>query len=68
MAFIRIVETQQWIGPSLDASGNPVTKPAGATPGSKVTESDTGKQWIYDGTNWVEDLTLIYALSRILEE
>jgi hypothetical protein len=43
------------------------TKPTtGIIPGTKFIESNTGQKWIYDGTNWVEDLTLIYALSQVI--
>ena len=35
-------------------------------PGEKFYESDTGKIWVWDGIEWVEDLTLIYALDQVL--
>lgn len=43
------------------------TKPTtDIVPGTKYIESNTGQKWIYDGSNWVEDLTLIYALSQVI--
>jgi hypothetical protein len=32
--------------------------------GAKGTTLDTGEKWIYDGTGWVPDLTIIYAFKQ----
>ena len=35
-------------------------------PGSVFVKSNTGAQWIYTGSEWVEDLRTIYALERVI--
>jgi len=35
--------------------------------GSTFYELNTGKKWIWDGTYWVEDLSLIWALNEVLK-
>lgn len=56
-----VLNKSEYIGYSTD------TKPS--TPGgvgSTFYELNTGKKWIWDGTYWVEDLSLIYALREAL--
>ena len=54
---------RKYLGLSTD------TKPMDDIPaGSKFTEINTGLKWIFDGTNWIEDMTLIYALTEALKE
>lgn len=61
MAVILCSENaQKYRGLSTD------TKPTDARAGAEFTETNTGVKWFYDGTNWQEDLTLIYALSQVL--
>ena len=43
------------------------TKPITALVGSKCVETNTGKVFVWNGFNWVEDLTMIYALSEALK-
>jgi len=44
------------------------TKPTeGIGAGAKCIEKDTGAQFIFDGTSWTDDLTLIYALSQVIQ-
>lgn len=58
---VKLVTTvQKFIGVSTDA------KPADAPVGSTFYELNTGEAFIFDGSNWVEDLALIYALSQAL--
>jgi len=33
--------------------------------GARALTLDTGERWIHDGNGWVEDLSLIYALSHL---
>lgn len=42
------------------------TKPEGVPAGSTCEYTDTGEKFKYDGANWNEDLTLIFALSQAL--
>jgi len=60
MAVNLVTIIQRWIGLSID------TKPTEAPVGSTFFETNTGQGWIWDGSNWVEDLTLIYALTQAL--
>lgn len=51
---------EDWIGETSE-------KPeSGVFPGSTFYEWNTGQRWIHNGKQWVEDLSLIYALSQIL--
>lgn len=43
------------------------TKPITSLVGSKCVETNTGKVFVWNGFNWVEDLTMIYALSEALK-
>lgn len=56
---VKLVSTiQRWIGLSTD------TKPStNIKVGSTYYELNTGQGWIWDGSNWVEDIRLIYALT-----
>ncbi len=62
MAVQLITSIVTWQGLSND------TKPTGADVplGSKFYELNTGKKFIWDGTSWVDDISLIYALSQIV--
>ena len=60
---VRLVTTiQRWIGESGD------TKPTEAPVGSTFYELDTGQGFIWNSSEWVEDLTLIYAMTQALAE
>lgn len=61
MVAVEPKSTKRWYGLSSDVK--PITNLAG----SVFQEVNTGKQWIWNGFNWVEDLTLIYALSEVLK-
>ena len=50
---------QNFMGESND------TKPTEAPVGSTFYEENTGVKFIWNGANWVEDLSMIYALSQI---
>lgn len=58
MSVVLITTVQNYIGLSTD------TKPSGVPAGSTFHEKNTGIQYIYDGTEWSEDLRLIYAISQ----
>ena len=51
---------------SLGLSTDP--KPTAVFPGSTFYETNTGLKWIWDGSNWVEDLSLIYAIRAAIKE
>ena len=58
---VQLVTTiQRWIGEEGD------TKPTSAPVGSTFYELDTGQGWIWDGSYWVEDIRLVYALTLAL--
>lgn len=40
-------------------------RPTDVQPGATLQFLDTGERFIFDGDGWVEDLSLIYALSRV---
>lgn len=61
MTVRRITDPEEYIGLSTDE------KPSVPTIGSTYEASDTGEKFKYDGENWNEDLTLIYALSQAFE-
>ena len=61
MAVQQIVEFQSYIGLSTD------TKPTAVAPGSKFYATDTGENFIWDGSNWHTDLSLIHALSQVIK-
>lgn len=53
--------TKKWYGLSTD------TRPITQLVGSEFQETNTGKVYIWNGYNWVEDLRLIYALSEVMK-
>lgn len=60
MTVKLVTDIQRWIG--LDSDTKPITGKAGST----FYELNTGQGWIWDGTNWVEDIRLTYAFSLAL--
>lgn len=60
MAVKLITSTQRWIGLSTD------TKPTPDNVGSRFYETNTGQEWVWNGSEWVEDIGLIYALTQAL--
>ena len=62
MAVVLVTDPQKYLGLSTD------TKPSDPRVGAEFIEKNTGVRWIYDGTDWFEDLTLIYALIEALKE
>ena len=61
MAVVSIKNPGKWLGLSTDE------KPVTSLVGSKFQETDTGKKWLFDGANWVKDLSLIYAIRTAME-
>lgn len=58
-----VTTIKNYIGLSTDS------KPTTDTPpGSIFRELNTGQRWIWDGSNWIEDLELIYAFTEALKE
>ena len=53
---------QKYVGDSSD------TKPTPDFPGSEFYELNTGQNWIWDGTDWIEDLRLFKAMVDALAE
>ena len=60
MTVYLVTTIQRWQGLSTD------TKPTEAPVGSTFWETNTGQGFIWDGSNWVEDITLIHALTEAL--
>jgi hypothetical protein len=60
MAVILLGNIKNFLGLSTD------TKPIDVPAGSTFVEKNTGIKFIWDGETWIEDLTLIYALSQVL--
>lgn len=58
MACLRIIEVAHFQGVSSDV------KPEGAVNGSTFHIVDTGEKYICHDGQWVEDLSLIYALTQ----
>ena len=58
MAVILMHAVQNFIGKSQDTK--PVDPPAGST----FHEWNTGEIFVYDGTNWQDDLRFIYAVEQ----
>ncbi|TSA53811.1 MAG: hypothetical protein D4R45_05065 [Planctomycetaceae bacterium] len=61
MSVIQTFAIQTFIGEAAD------TKPTGVPAGSTYHETDTGEQFIFDGTNWIDDLRMIFAVSQAIE-
>jgi len=61
MVMLESKSTKKWYGLSSDV------KPTTQLVGSIFQETNTGLTWIWNGFNWVEDLSMIYALSQVLE-
>ena len=55
-----------WFGDESDTK--PTLVPTEVRDGSRFTELDTGKVWVFYHGVWQEDLTLIYALSTALAQ
>jgi len=62
MTIKFVTRVQKWTG--LDSDTKPTSPPVGST----FHETNTGQDWIYDGSNWVEDLRLMLALQQALGE
>lgn len=60
-AALSTESAEHWIG---ETSEKPTT---GVFPGSTFYEWNTGQRWIHNGKQWVEDLSLIYALSQVIK-
>jgi len=62
MTVSLMANIHRWVGLSTD------TKPTSGPVGSTFFEVNTGQNWIWNGTDWIEDLTLIYAFTEALRE
>ena len=62
MTVTLVTVIQRWIGLSTD------TKPTPTHIGSTFYETNTGQNWIWDGTSWVEDLAMFRAVVDALKE
>ncbi len=58
MTVVLITTIKPYIGKSTD------TKPASPPAGSTFHEWNTGEIFVFDGTDWVDDLRFIYAISQ----
>jgi hypothetical protein len=61
MAVKLITDVRKFIGLSTD------TKPYLTGIGGKFTEIDTGAKFLWNGEQWVDDLTLTYAFLEALK-
>lgn len=61
MTVVLVAHPVSYVGLSSD------TKPSAPPAGSKFYELNTGVWWIYDGEKWVEDISMIYALSQVVK-
>ena len=59
MTVQLVTNIQRYIGLSNDTK--PTTPPVGST----FYELNTGQGFVWDGSNWIEDIRLIYALSIV---
>jgi len=41
-------------------------KPLSPPPGSTFQELNSGKKWIFDGANWVEDVSMVWSVRQAL--
>ena len=57
-----VTKVQRWMG--LDSDTKPTSPPVGST----FYETNTGQDFIYNGSNWVEDLRLMKAVQQALGE
>ena len=62
MAVHKITNHDEYVCDSSD------TKPSPVGVGARITELNTGLVFMYDGANWVEDLTLYAAMKMALED
>lgn len=62
MSVKLVTGCQKWIGLSTD------TKPTPDMVGSTFYETNTGEGFLWNGSEWVEDIRLIYALTQALAE
>lgn len=62
MTIKLVTAIQRWTGLDSDI------KPTSPKVGSTFHETNTGQEFIYDGSNWVEDLRLMLALQQALGE
>jgi len=62
MAVKMVTTIQRWIGLSTD------DKPTPDLVGSTFYETNTGQAWVWNGSNWVEDIALTVALIAALRE
>ena len=52
----------------IKAATSKDVKPTPVVVGAKIKELNTGLKFIYDGANWIEDLTLYTAVKMALED
>lgn len=64
MAVELVMTIKRWIGLSADTKPTPTAQQAGST----FYETNTGVRFIWNATEWVEDISLIYALTQALGE
>jgi hypothetical protein len=62
MAVTLVTSIKNFIGLSTD------TKPTDAPAGSDFFETNTGHKFIFDGTNWVECISIAYVKLLSVDE
>ena len=68
MAVTEITIIREFKGLSTDTKPTAATMGDEAYVGSEFYEMNTGLMWIWDGTEWVEDLRLFRAMVDALAE
>lgn len=68
MAVTEITVKRTWYVLSGDTKPTAATMGDEAYVGNECYELDTGLNWIWDSTNWVEDLRLFRAMVDALNE
>ena len=67
MALKQVTTDQRWLCNSSDTKPTLTTHPY-LDVGAECLYKDTGDNWIWDGTDWVEDLKLFKAMVDALAE
>jgi len=68
MAVTEITVIRKWHGLSTDTKPTAATMGDEAYVGNEFYEINTGLLWIWNGTEWVEDLRLFRAIVDALAE
>ena len=68
MAVTELTAIRKWVGLDSDTKPTVATMGDEAYVGNEFYELNTGQNWIWDGTDWTEDLRLFKAMVDALSE